>query len=134
MITEPKVTYRGWAGHFILGHKCQFHLNTLIEYKRIKIVVSTVGRLPHTPCLGIPRRDWEEVGCSRHYETMAFHASLDGKFWDADVSRQVDFDAPWSWPKIEDEDKANDGHYAVVKEICDGLKRGKTYGRRDGDK
>lgn len=116
---KAKITYRGWAGHFICGPRCEFHLNTLIEFGRTKIVVSTVGRLPDS----LNRDKYTTIGLDRHYETMAFHAEKNGEFWDMNVNRPVDFKSQWSWSKISDEWKANKGHWATVKEIAERLER-----------
>lgn len=115
-IDEVKTTERGWAGHFICSHQCLFRRNTLIEYKDIKIVVSTVGNL------------WNDneiitIGYKRYYETMAFHADEDDKrYFDADVSRQVYFDSNWSIDHPDADDKANQMHETVVNEIIEKLK------------
>ena len=116
-----RVTYRGWAGHFICGHKCIFRLNTLLEYSGTRIVVSTVGLLPDP----LNKGRWTTIGVNRHFETMAFHAEKNGEFWDANVQQEVEFESEWSWEKIEDEWKANKGHVAVVEEIKQGLLDGK---------
>ena len=39
-----KRTERGWAGHCIISDDCRYHRNTLLEYKDLKVVVSTIGR------------------------------------------------------------------------------------------
>jgi len=117
----PKITYRGWAGHFCCARMCQFRLNTLIEYKKKKIVVSTVGLL----MLDDRTKKYDTIGCERYFETMAFEAKKevieDVIFWDADVSKQVNFDSPWCWSKVTDEMNAQNGHEKVVEEICDKL-------------
>lgn len=59
----------------------------------------------------------ETIGCNRHFETMAFHAEYDGRYWDADVTRQVDFDSPWMIAESDADDRANDMHEAVVAEL-----------------
>jgi hypothetical protein len=61
---------------------------------------------------------FEEVGAGRYFETMAFHAQrhLD-RYWDADVSREVRFESPWSVSKLDADDIANDQHETVVAEI-----------------
>lgn len=131
---KTKITYRGWAGHFCCGHSCYFHLNTLIERGRKRIVVSTVGMMPN-PFFGrkdldlsMTKNKWKEIGLNRYYETMAFIAKREktehGNFWDADVGKQVYFDSPWSWSGIEDEIKAQDGHEKVVAEIVGKIERG----------
>lgn len=119
---EPKITFRGWAGHFICSHNCKFRLNTLIEYQDIKIVVSTVG-LYLEPLI----KKYEQIGAGRYFETMGFHAKFDGEFWDADVSKEISFSSRWSYPRIKNEQQANDGHYVVIDEICGRLKEGYKY-------
>ena len=120
-----KITYRGWAGHFICCDRCLFRLNTLIECGRSKVVVSTVGAM-----VDIHKTDangkcvFDAIGHDRHYETMAFYAKYDGEFWDADVSRQINFGSPWRWPKLADELKAQAGHEKVVAEIVGKMERG----------
>jgi len=80
------------AGHFLLGNKCQFRLNTYVG----KYIVSTVGE--YLPDEGIreilnktrnlelqgmgdereadflKKNGWEKVGYNRKYETMVFKA------------------------------------------------------------
>lgn len=112
-----KITERGWPGHFCLGYRCEYHRNTLLEYNGTKVVVSTVGRL---------RKDlygplYDEVGCDRHFETMAFLAKDNDKFNDADVSKQVIFDSNWQLDDPNAEIEANEMHDAVVKEIATDL-------------
>jgi len=118
-----KISYRGWPGHFICGHRCVFHLNTLIEFGDTKVVVSTVGLMRK---ISGDVHEYETIGCNRHFETMAFHATKDGEFWDADVERQICFDSNWAWESVEDEWKANKGHFAVVEELSKKLKSGQT--------
>ena len=120
---EPKITYRGWPGHYCCGHRCVFHLNTLIEYGKKRIVISTVGLMLDPLNQDLNKIKYREIGINRHFETMAFHAKKDGKFWDADVHKQIHFDSPWNW-KLKDELKANDGHIKVVNEIVNKLKSG----------
>ena len=118
---KSKRTERGWAGHFICGHRCLFRRNTLIEHNNIKIVVSTVGRL-------MMHEKIEPVGCDRHYETMAFHSdSDDNKYHDADVGREVIFDSNWMLSHEMADNEANMMHEDVVKEICTGLEAGNEY-------
>ena len=125
-LLHPVITYRGWPGHFCCARYCIFHLNTLIEYKDIKIVVSTVG-LMQDPLNKDPNKVvYAEIGCDRHFETMIFHAKKDGKFWDADVQRQVYVDLPWSW-KLDEEAEANAGHNKIVEEVAFKLLTGETF-------
>jgi len=111
-MSRVKRTERGWAGHFCCARDCHFTRNTLLEYKDTKIVVSTVG-MYQSPIT----KKYETIGYQRHFETMAFYAEYDGKYWDADVGREVSFDSPWAIDKLEDDDKANDMHEMVVDEI-----------------
>ena len=113
-------TERGWAGHFICGDRCTFRRNTLLRSPASKrIVVSTVG------CMRMPNGKFEELGAGRHYETMAFEASKQGTYWDADVSKQVSFDSPWMIPEITNnsDNEANEMHERVVTEIAERMMR-----------
>lgn len=120
---KVKTTERGWPGHYICADKCLFRRNTLVEYGDIRIVVSTVGNM----------RRWEQyksvletIGYQRHYETMVFHAEFDGNYWDADVSREVEFEGEWAIEGVEadTDNRANAMHEAVVAEISKRLESG----------
>ena len=112
MTSIIKRTERGWAGHFICAHDCLFRRNTLLENSETgaKIVVSTVGLMRRGESI-------ETIGFNRYFETMAFAAEPVGRYLDADVSREVEFDSPWSIAELDADDKANDMHEAVVKEL-----------------
>lgn len=118
---KVKRTERGWAGHFICADRCRFRRNTLLEYGRKKIVISTVG-------LMVSRKDeksFEEVGHNRYFETLAFHADPnDKRYHDIDVSKEISFDSPWSISEIDADDKANDMHEKVVAELTRKLMSG----------
>lgn len=110
---EVKRTERGWAGHFCCSYRCEYHRNTLLEYNGMKVVVSTVGRL---------RKDmfsdtYEDLGYKRYFETMAFMAKKDDKYNDADVEREIQFDAKWCLPSPDMELEADAMHEGVVIEL-----------------
>lgn len=118
-MTKAKRTERGWAGHFCCADSCKFRRNTLLEYNGKAIVVSTVGNM-------FIDNELREIGCSRHYETMAFYAD-DTEYKDADVSKEIPFDSPWSLKWHEDgyiDNEANAMHEKVVAELTGKLKRG----------
>jgi hypothetical protein len=104
---------RGWAGHFICADRCKFRRNTLLEYGSVRIVVSSVGLMTDYR----DEKKFQIVGLDRHFETMVFHAAYDGRYWDADVSREVSFESPWMVREVDADDIANDQHDAVVAEI-----------------
>ena len=110
-------TERGWAGHFCAAGRCHFRRNTLITYGDRHIVVSTVGEMEATH-----GDHFVEIGLDRYYETMAFEAEYDGRYWDADVSKPVFFESPWAIGDVNADDKANDMHDAVVAEISESLR------------
>ena len=110
---EVKRTERGWAGHFCLSYRCEYHRNTLLEYNGVKVVVSTVGRLRED----MISNTYMEVGCDRYFETMAFIAKENDKYNDADVTRQVSFDAKWCLPSPYMELEADTMHEDVVMEL-----------------
>ena len=130
-----KVTERGWAGHFICADKCQFKRNTLLEYKDIKWIVSTVGSMPQSEVLRkIPefcsKNGYDTIGLNRYYETMAFEAQEvkddDGNiiYYDTNASKIVDFDSDWAIDHIDfTTDKlANEMHEQVVCELIKKIK------------
>jgi hypothetical protein len=104
---------RGWAGHFIGAQRCQFRRNTLLTWGNVRVVVSTVGRWMNR------EGQYETIGPDdRWFETRAFHAKFERRYWDADVSREVFFQSPWVVSKFDADDIANEQHEAVVAEIA----------------
>lgn len=106
-------TERGWAGHFIGGASCEFHRNTLLTYGKKRFVISTVGRYRDS------NGRLATIGVRRYYETMAFHASYDEGYLEADVSKQIQFESPWSIGEIEQlsDLHADEMHERVVDEL-----------------
>ena len=123
-----KRTERGWPGHFICVDRCFYRRNTLVEYGEVRVVVSTVG--------GMKNRDKnkvETIGHNRYYETMVFMAFKDEEYWEANVSREVCFDSNWFISKLSDDvdNKANEMHEKVVREIMRRIKQGTLVELRD---
>lgn len=116
-------TERGWAGHYICANRCRFRRNTLLECGDVRIVVSTVGLMENV----LTGEGFATIGCQRHFETMAFHAENDGRYWDAVASREVNFVSPWAIAEVDADDRANDMHETVCAEIEAGLSLGSTY-------
>lgn len=113
-MSKIKRTERGWAGHFCCAHRCLFRRNTLLESGDRAIVVSTVGLMMDPLAEG----SYREIGYERYYETRAFEADpADQRYRDADVTKEVSFDSPWAIDFLDADDRANDMHEAVVKEI-----------------
>lgn len=78
MIPESEWKWFGFAGHFICGRWCRFHLCTEVG----GYLVSTVGQFVH-PMHGkgneqaeaewlLENPNGQEIGYKRHYETMVF--------------------------------------------------------------
>ena len=123
MENKLKRTERGWGGHFICADRCLFRRNTLLEYGKIKIVVSTVGLMRNRLEDG-----FEEIGYKRYYETMAFHSKKnDKRYSDADVSKEICFRNDWAISELDADDNANNMHEKVVEEISKGLLRGEKF-------
>lgn len=119
MTNKVKRTERGWAGHYICADRCMFRRNTLLEYGDTRIVVSTVGMMRDFHAKdGFNKPVFEKIGYERNFETMAFKAKHDGRYWDADVTRQVEFESPWCIEELNSDDRANDMHEKVVDELC----------------
>ena len=110
-----KRTERGWPGHFICATDCIFRRNTLLQYGKTYVVVSTVGDM---------RRDGknEEIGINRMYETMAFLSDPnDALYHDIDSAQQISPspEVKWSIAKIEEgsDNEANKMHENYVTAI-----------------
>jgi len=113
-------TERGWAGHFICANRCRFRRNTLLQYGRIEVVVSTVGLMENID--KDDKNPFDTVGCDRYFETAVFHADRrDKRYHDANISRRIPFDSPWSISEVDADDRANDMHENVVAELADKL-------------
>lgn len=114
-----KITERGWAGHFCAADLCKFRRNTLLEYGDKRWIVSTVGDM-----VDVFSKKPTTIGLNRYYETMAFEARFDGRYWDADVSNQLYFDSDWAIGEITEgsDDLANEMHEKVVKELAQKIK------------
>ena len=126
LIKQVKRTERGWGGHFCCAHDCLFRRNTLLECNDIKIVVSTVGSLRNTSINAL--HDYQ-IGFNRYYETMAFHSNYnDTRYYDANVSKQIYFESPWSINKLDADDEANEMHENVIEEISEKLRNGNRFG------
>jgi hypothetical protein len=111
--TPVKITERGWGGHFCLANQCLFRRNTLLEFGNEKWAVSTVGnRIGKS---GMP----EEIGYNRYYETMAFVATEQDGYYDADVRDQIAFDSQWTVNEVSrlSDAEAQLMHDSVVLEL-----------------
>lgn len=115
-----KRTERGWAGHFSCAQRCRFRRNTLLGNDGVKIVISTVGLMESL----FEKGKFETVGHNHYFETMVFEAESNGRYWDANVSKQISFESPWSISEIDADDKANDMHERVVEELMAKMTRG----------
>lgn len=111
-VINEKITIqeRGWASHFIGARWCLFRRNTLLEYKDVSIVVSSVGRMLKDTPSGY---EFVKIGHNRHFETMVFFAD-DTKYKDADVSRGSIYHEYLEGVDVDQEILANDTHDKVV--------------------
>ncbi len=118
-MNKVKRTERGWPAHCIVGHRCVFHLNTLLELGKKKIVVSTIGN--YTP--NAIKGETKEIGAHRYYETQAFKAKFDDPYWEINVEKNISFNSPWSIAEFNygTDLEANNMHEKVVNEIIDKL-------------
>ena len=100
-----KETWRGWQGHFCC--KCEWHLNTLVEYQGKKYVISTVGQY-RDPL----RKEYGTIGLGRTFETMVFDSAYD-EWDDADVGKEKGR----FFRGYTTEQEAQKGHYEVLAEV-----------------
>lgn len=124
---------RGWAGHFIMGHKCMYRRNTLVTGDNISVVVSTVGNM-----IIDDKRGVEEVGHNRIYETMVFVSTFENGYHEADVTKEVsNTTSNWCLSKEElrnDSDNQADAmHDVMVEEMAELIRINdvQTYERYD---
>lgn len=129
------VKERGWAGHFIMGHKCMYRRNTLVSGDNISVVVSTVGNMVIDDKRGV-----EEVGHNRIYETMVFVSKFENGYHDADVTKEVsNTTSNWCLSKKElrddSDNQADVMHDKMVKEVAELIRTNnvKTYYREEYD-
>lgn len=103
-MTQIKKTERGWAGHFIGSPNCAFRRNTLVQYGRKHVVVSTVGCYrPYGE--GKP----VSIGYDRYYETYAFYSDpADKVYHDIQVDQQVYAPNNVKWSISEKEMKSKE--------------------------
>ena len=127
------VKERGWAGHFIMGHKCMYRRNTLVSGDNISVVVSTVGNMVIDDKRGV-----DEVGLNRIYETMVFVSKFENGYHEADVTKEVsNTTSNWCLSKEElrdDSDNQADAmHDNMVEEVAELIRINavETYGRYD---
>lgn len=127
------VKERGWAGHFIMGHKCMYRRNTLVSGDNISVVVSTVGNMVIDDKRGV-----EEVGHNRIYETMVFVSTFENGYHEADVTKEVsNTTSNWCLSKEElrnDSDNQADAmHDVMVEEVAELIRINdvQTYERYD---
>jgi hypothetical protein len=114
-----KITERGWPAHYCCASSCLFRRNTLIEYGKKKIVVSSVGSR-----LDEDEKSLLDIGINRYWETMAFKSKQEGIYTEANIQKQISFSSPWALGKAANDLMANDMHEKVVKEIAKKLKAG----------
>ena len=108
---EIKIQERGWGGHFICCDKCRFTRNTLVSYKNINVVISTVGNYFYD-------NDQHRVGADRYYDTRIFHSDVnDEKYHDIDVEREVSIGIKWQIEFKDGDNEANNMHDDNVSEI-----------------
>jgi hypothetical protein len=86
--------------------------------------VSTVGTYIPAGLEDFPTP--QPIGYMRYHETMALEAKWGSPYWEANVTRPVDFDSPWSLGKDADSNEINAMHEAVVAEITANLTTGST--------
>lgn len=139
MKDKVKRTEQGWVDHFIATDSRHFRRNTLLEYKDLKWVVSTVGGydsaifrlVVYVYCID---EHIDTIGCERGYETMVFEATYQNGYLDADITKQIETSQDWGiWGRIWEEvmenhpkpdNAANDMHERIVDETIERIRGG----------
>jgi len=95
------------AGHFILGHKCRFHLTTYVG----GYIVSTIGECPEV--MGVDNDEFKELGSGPEtYETMVFTAV---KREDKCCPYKIDPSDSVACERYMTADEATEGHMKYCK-------------------
>jgi len=121
----------GWPAHFICAERCAFHRASILRRDDgTDLVVSTVGAM--NAFAGLPRRNperrYEEVGCERDYETMAFRAKREEcGCWVNESGREIGFASPWAMRHDDKSHDADSMHEAVVAEFVKRLESGEQF-------
>ena len=119
---------RGFAGHPIIGKECEFHRNTLITYKDLSWVISTIGLL----------RDvggkYRLLGMGIAFKTEGWIAKEDNGMMVANYSRPIEItiEADWILKNFEDEcraDAMHDKHVNKMVEEIVKVQERQSYGK-----
>lgn len=125
-----KIKERGWAGHYILSHNCNFRRNTLIVDKDIKVVVSTVGNLvtPYNEKFEVDfnNRKTSKLGSDHYFETLVGYSKND-EFDDMDVTNLISIPLNTRlyepWVELE----ADEMHETIVEYIKQNINNLNSY-------
>lgn len=123
---EVKVTYRGWPGHYILGDRCVFHLNTLLEAGQARVVVSSVGNLRSQGHLSHASEPIGSLVNPHYFETKAFWAQEKDGYWEAATSNEIKLLLPETVVRNLDpgcDEQAQRIHEAAVQVVTEQLQQ-----------
>jgi len=103
-------TERGGPGHFVCASECLFRRNTLLEYNKTKLVISTVGNW-HIDESG----NAQLLSPCAYYETLVYFADT-SVYHDIDVTRQVSINCQSTINSMEGlpDTAANNMHENIV--------------------
>ncbi len=109
-------TERGWIGHFVLGHKCLFRRNTLLEFNDKLLIVSTVGNCCEINCPPTP------ISMTNYYETMVFEADYSNKYYDINPLSEIPIYDGIS--EVDKDIEANKMHEKIVSQVISLMETG----------
>ena len=116
------VKERGWVGHFICGHRCIYHRNTLISASDgRKIVVSTIGKYKPVSTKvslhlvnGFESIGGGQVEGNRYYETAISYACFERGYYEYSPDEVIDNDSLLEYQekisRIDPSFRDSDGH------------------------
>lgn len=110
-----------------------FRLNTLLECGEVRIIISTVGRLPRPKGLEkYYKAQWLPIGADRYYETAVWHAMRVNNHWDCDIKRgQIGRGLFGELDRVDEktDSEAQAIHETAVRKIIELLAKGETFGQ-----